>query len=136
MLFHSIGEHLNETTIPSIKIENTTVERVKTFNFLGFTIDEHLSWKDHIAKISSKIGRVIGVMSKLKRIIPVHSLKLMYNSLIIPHLNYGITLWGHKASNLNRLQKKSHPYLNQIQIQCAYNAIIKTRKFTQHRRHI
>ena len=107
MLFHPIGKHLYETTIPSIKIENTTVERVKTFNFLGFTIDEHLSWKDHIAKISSKIGRVVGVMSKLKRIIPAHSLKLMYNSLIIPHLNYGITLWGHRASGLNKLQKKA-----------------------------
>ena len=101
MLFHSPGKNLSRITIPEIRIDNSSVERVSVFNFLGFVIDENLSWNNHISKISSKIGRVIGVMSKLKRLIPSHSLKLMYNSLVIPHINYGITLWGH---NTNRIK--------------------------------
>ena len=93
--------------IPEIKINDTLVERVTNFNFLGFLIDENLSWKYHINKISTKIARVIGVMSKLKRLVPSYTLKLMYNSLILPHINYGITLWGHKAERLQKLQKRA-----------------------------
>ena len=46
-------------------------------------------------------------MSKLKRTVPSHILKLMYNSLILPHLNYGVTLWGQNMRRRIKLQKKA-----------------------------
>ena len=30
-----------------------------------------------------------------------------YNSLILPHLNYGIMTWGYKCDRINKLQKKA-----------------------------
>ncbi len=38
-----------------IKIENTYIERVKEFYFLGLFINENLNWKAHINKIANKI---------------------------------------------------------------------------------
>ena len=59
------------------------------FNFLGYTLDQNISWKPHITKMAIKIARVIGVLHKLKHIFPQHILLTIYNSLIQPHLIYG-----------------------------------------------
>ena len=31
----------------------------------------------------------------------------MYNSVILPHINYGILVWGHQAHRIFKLQKKA-----------------------------
>ena len=54
-----------------------------------------------------KIARVIGVLNKLKHIIPQHILLTIYNSLIQPHLIYGLYLWGLNCKRLRILQKKA-----------------------------
>ena len=46
------------------------IERVTDFNFLGLTIDQHLTWNGHAQKISNKISRSLGIMCKLKRFLP------------------------------------------------------------------
>ena len=54
-----------------------------------------------------KIAWVIGILRKLKRIFPRHILRLIYNSLIHPHLLYGLNLWGFKQKRITVLQKKA-----------------------------
>ena len=46
-------------------------------------------------------------MRKLKHIFPQHILRLIYNSLIHPHLIYGLNLWGFKHKRITILQKKA-----------------------------
>ena len=76
------------------------IDEVQEFNFLGITIDQNITWTPHIRKISIKISRVIGVLRKLKHIFPQHILRLIYNSLIHPHLIYGLNLWGFKHNTI------------------------------------
>ena len=80
--------------IPKLNIlaNGNPIDEVQEFNFLGITIDQNLLWTPHIRNISIKISRVIGVLRKLKRIFPQHILRLIYNSLIHPHLIYGLNL--------------------------------------------
>ena len=96
-------------TIPklNISINGNQVEQVTNFNFLGITIDQNLTWKDHISKISIKIARVIGIMNKLKHIFPHQILRTLYNSLIHPHFIYGLYIWGFSPKRLTILQKKA-----------------------------
>ena len=80
--------------------------RQTEFDFLGVLISEDLSWQKHITKISDKISKVSGVLTKLRYFLPRHTLKTIYNSLILPHLQYGITLWGADLSRIEVLQKQ------------------------------
>ena len=41
-----------------------------------------------------KIARSIGILYKVKNILPEYILKTLYNSLLLPHLTYGILAWG------------------------------------------
>ena len=70
-------------------------------------MDEDLTWDHHIDYIANKISKNNGVLRRLKNTIPRHILKLIYFSLIHPHLNYGTLIWGFNLDRLVTLQKKA-----------------------------
>ena len=53
--------------IPDLYIEETKIESVTYFDFLGIIIQSNLKWENHINAISIKITRIIGILSKLKK---------------------------------------------------------------------
>ena len=109
MVFHSPQRIVDP---PELKIENTIIEYVHEFNFLGLIIDKHLSWKSHINYISGKISKTNAIFSKLRHILPKQILVTLYKTLVLPHFNYGNLLWGSLCNNLNKLQKKSIRLIN------------------------
>ena len=46
-------------------MDGACIEKVDSFNFLGLTISETLSWKPHIDKIGKKISKVTGTMWRI-----------------------------------------------------------------------
>ena len=94
MVFHSYQRTLAENDIPQLMINNIIIGKVNEFNFLGLTINEFLNWRSHSAKIANKISRTLGVMNKLKRYLPFSAMKLMYDSLVLSQLQFGISCWG------------------------------------------
>ena len=78
--------------------------------FLGVILDEHLSWRPHILRVSRKISKSIGIIYKSSFCVPKPSLRSLYYSLVYPHLIYCVSVWGSTyQSNLNWiiiLQKK------------------------------
>ena len=100
-------KHLKVIPMLNLKIAGNTIEQVAEFNLLGINIDQNITWKSHVTKTAIKISRVIGVLNKLKHIFPQHILRTIYNSLIQPHLIYGLYLWGLNCKRLKILQKKA-----------------------------
>ena len=68
--------------------------------YLGVLIDSHLSWRNHIDYISTKLSKTIGLFAKLRHSVPQHALITLYWSLIHPYLNYGIIAWGQASKTL------------------------------------
>ena len=104
MMFHTPNKKVK--TI-NIKIMNIQIECVDHFNLLGINLDKNLSWKYHIDTISNKISRSIGLLSRLKFTLPLHIKLMIYNSLILSYINYGILNWGFHCERINKLQKKA-----------------------------
>ena len=103
-----IFKRVNKTVEPlSLKIENTNIERVTNFNFLGLTISDNLEWKTQVQKIANKCSRTTGILNKLKHILPASISLMLYNSLLLPQLNYCILAWCHNCKRLIKLQKKA-----------------------------
>ena len=98
-----------QKTIPKVNltINNTLIDQVENFNFLGLTLDAGISWKPHVNKIAGKIIRTIGILNKVKHSLPIETKLIIYSSLLLPHLNYNLLLWGHCASKIQTLQKKA-----------------------------
>ena len=90
-----------------LKIDNLRIERVHEFNFLGIIIDTQLNWAKHTGKIANSCSQKIGVLNKLKHVLPLQIKIMLYNSLILPHINYGLMLWGFQTHRIFTLQKKA-----------------------------
>ena len=97
--------------ILNINIENTNIEIVTYYKFLGIIIDNKLTWKNHINYICNKILRILYIMKSIKHLVSSDILRTIYTSLIQPHLMYGIISWYNPDNNntkrLNTLQKKA-----------------------------
>ena len=70
-------------------------------------LDENLSCKSHIEMVGNKISKVTGILYRLKNVFPENVLFVLYNSLIVSYMNYGLLLWGIHSHKLELLQKKA-----------------------------
>ena len=107
MIFHNYQRVIANEDIPDLQINDKIIERVSCFNFLGLTINEFMNWSSHSAKITNRISRTLGIMNRLKRYLPFSAMKLMYDSLILSHLQFGITCWGFEWNRIFKLQKRA-----------------------------
>ena len=90
-----------KTTLPvpaiDLIFDNNVITISDSAKYLGITIDARLSFDEQINSISNKIARSIGVLSKLKHVLPFTALRNLYYSMIHPHLLYGISIWGNTS---------------------------------------
>ena len=101
MIFHCLQRKIN---IPVLRNNDTDIECVENFDLLGITLNQHMNWKTHISKLSNKISRTIGILNRLKYILPLHVKLIIYNSLILSHLYNGILAWGYEHEKITKLQ--------------------------------
>ena len=107
MIFKAKNKKMNLDL--NIKIGNEIIERVNT-NFLGLIIDDDLSWKHHIIKVTSKISKLCGIMVRARHYLPIRTLRTVYNAMVYPYLSYCNVVWAStypsRLDALYKVQKK------------------------------
>ena len=87
-----------------IYLDNIKIMRSKTAKFVGVVIDENLSWKNHINYIKAKIAKNVGIIGRLKYLLSESTLNTLYNTLVLPYLNYCNIIWAsNKPTRLQHL---------------------------------
>ena len=71
----------------SIALNDATITKVDTFNYLGILLDSNLSWKSHTDMLVLKISRVL---HRVNKYFPKSILITIYKSIITSQLNYGL----------------------------------------------
>ena len=104
MTFQRTNKNVQTLTL---KIDNINIEQVKEFNFLGIIIDTNLNWKRHTEKMSNTCSKKISILNKLTHVLSQQIKTLLYNSLIVPHINYCIMAWGFQTNRIIKRQKKA-----------------------------
>ncbi len=84
----------------SIHLGKETISRKKSIKYLGITLDEKLTWEPHINNLKSKLSRNCFVIFKIRKYVDDATLRMLYYSLVYPHLQYGISTWGNAARTL------------------------------------
>lgn len=77
-----------------IMFNGVLIDRVTSTKFLGLYIDEQLKWKTHVNNLCKILSRNTGVIRRLKSTLPKSILLILYSTLILPYINYGVLAWG------------------------------------------
>ena len=92
---------------PTIEIKDSKINCAKIVTFFGFKIIKNLTWNDHIEKVACKVAKVIGIIHRIKLYVRKMILTQLYETLLLPHINYGILIWGHQHDKIRQLQKRA-----------------------------
>src|ERR1043165_78987 len=77
-----------------LSLDGNSISQVESTKFLGVYLDEKLTWKNHIDHISLKISRGLSIMSRVRNILPLHVILMLYHTMIYPYLTYCNIVWG------------------------------------------
>ena len=80
----------------SLSIFDTDINTVSSFKYLGVVLSTNFTWTDHIEYISIKINKNLGLLRRIKHLLPQQARLLFYNSLVLPMFDYADLVWGDK----------------------------------------
>jgi len=78
----------------SYYIQNQMIKEVSHAKYLGVTIDQHLTWNEHIRQITSKANNVKNFLQRNIRACPVNVKATCYCSMIRSILEYASIVWS------------------------------------------
>ena len=94
-----------------IYIDNILVEQVAETKFLDVIITENLTWDNHINTVCNKVSKGIGIICKIRHLIPPSILINLYFTLVYPYFQYCNIVWASNPSlslsKLSKMQKRA-----------------------------
>ncbi len=99
--------YADDTTISTtIEIVVRTTTNVSISDILNNELSMVNNWlKVNKLSLNRKKSKYIFI-NRLKRFLPIQPKVLIYNSLVLSHLNFVILLWGFKCDKVFKLEKK------------------------------
>ena len=87
-LVHDFTEQL------TVNYDSFQIYSVKSAKYLGVIIDNRINFYVHIKVLESKIALSLGILTKLKTILPKQNVLQSYDTLDHSHVTYQISIWG------------------------------------------
>ena len=106
----------------TLQINGKPIKKVDECKFLGVYIDSKISWRSHINKIISRISQTVGIIGRAKSFMNSTQLGLLYNTMVLPHLQYCIINWGNFKYDSNIALKNKLLTLQKCLVRIISNA--------------
>ena len=95
---------LKKVCHPPFRFNNNNVSQASSQKYSGLTLDNRLTFDEHLTNVSNKISKTTGLLRKLQSILPRPELLTIYKFFIRPHLDYRDIIYD-QAYNLSFHQK-------------------------------
>ena len=90
----NIGHGQSDNNITQVtRLNNHEISITDSLKLLGVTIDSKLNFSKHINMICKIDGQKIGVLMRLKNLIPTNAKLMLFKTAILPHLTYCYLVW-------------------------------------------
>ena len=116
-----------------VTVNNASVKQVKFAKTLGVTLDENLTWRDHVEVISKKISSGIGALKRIRELIDQDTAIKAYQGFIEPYFSYCAPVWdglGHTLSDrLQKLQNRAARVITRSSYDISSNLLLDQLKW-------
>ena len=107
--------HMTRSTktiaLPQYSIHGLPLTIATTYKYLGITINNSLTWNDHVNSVVAKANRTLGFIWHTAGGTSTKALMSLYRSLVIPVLEYGLPAWcpytAALSSKIERVQRRA-----------------------------
>ena len=90
----------------SLQLSDEYLPVSNSSKLLGVVIDYSLSFKDHVNSLLKKLAPKLGLLHRLSFTLPQNVLVSLYLSIIQPHIDYCLSVWGScNKTTMNSIQK-------------------------------
>ena len=90
----------------SIIIDDHEVKPTNCLKLLGVSIDNNLRFDEHISITCKKSSQRVGVLMRLKNLIPTDTKLQLFKAAILPYLTYCHIVWHFcRASDVRKLER-------------------------------
>ena len=90
----------------SINMNNTNLQIVPTYKYLGFMLDSLLSFNCHVKHVSNMVNFKSNLLAKLRRYMTEETALTIYKSMILPYFDYADIIYtAANQEGLDRLQR-------------------------------
>ena len=111
-----------------IRIDDEMIKRVDRTKSLGLTIDDRLSWSNHVDEICRKVSSAIGALKPIRHFISANTALQIYNALILPHFDYCSPVWDCLSDKLQKLQNRAARVITKLSFDTSSNLLLNTLK--------
>lgn len=123
----------------TVKIGGVEIESTEKLKLLGVTIDNQLQFTEHISNVCKRSSQRVGVLMRLRNLIPTRAKLQLYKSAILPYLTYCHTVWHFcrqsDARKLERVQERalravycdSHSTYQQLLVKAELTTLVNRR---------
>lgn len=102
----NIRNELDTKEQTCITVKGKDIVETESMTLLGVTIDCRLNFKDHISSVCKKASQRIGVLMRLRNLIPTMAKLQLFKVAILPHLTYCHLAWHFcRASDTRKLER-------------------------------
>ena len=99
------AQKLKKSNPLKILISGQTIQQVHSHKHLGVVIDSKLNFSEHVTKVCNKINSSISVLTRTRKFVNQSTAFLLYNALVLPHIDYCCMVWGAKPTLVTKIQK-------------------------------
>ena len=90
----------------SVQIGEESLEKVRSYKYLGVVINSNLTWSDHISKLCSKAKQQLGLLYRqFYKDSDTSTLRALYITQVRPHLEYATPVWDpHLSKDIEAIE--------------------------------
>jgi hypothetical protein len=90
------GRKFRNLISASVKVYDEEIETVQQYTHLGVIFTANMTWTAHINHLCAKVNKRLGLLKRIKHLLPHYARVLYYNSLVQQLFDYRDLVWGDK----------------------------------------
>ena len=94
----------------NVTLNGEQLSRSRTVKCLGVSIDDGLTWREHIESLRRKCFCGLAKLRKLREVLPTETKRKVYNALVLPHLDYCSVVWQECTKELQQKVERIQNY--------------------------
>jgi len=111
---HQKVRYLDSTNL-GIKLNDFELTQTDSVGYLGVELDSRCNFDKHTNALICKVNKSIGVLKRCSPYLPIEARKTLYNTLVLPHIDYCSTVWGCTSqTNVMRVQRLQNRAMRSI----------------------